>query len=249
MKSPINPYLQRIASIVGEQDTSRAVQAFIGNRRGAKESLDALARKLGVSRIIEEKLPFEGGLFQLADRELVIKLNAESSFVRKRFTLAHEIGHLLLKTVPAFRSTRRTDEALERTCDLIAAELLMPTAEASEFVRGLGSPSPDKLRNIAWKYAVSIQTAALRVHHDFRLWQCSIGLWDVSPRIKTLWFTGRRKWDDVQPDLASLELALGSSSSVQTEDSWRRGEFTERVWLNLLGIGNSRVLGLVDYVN
>ncbi len=249
MKSSPNPYLKRIASLVGVKDPRYVLQVFVDAHRTAGDPLDVLARKLGVSRIVEHRLPFEGGLFQLPDGELVIKLNSESSFVRRRFTLAHEIGHLLLKTVPAFRSTRRTDEALERTCDLIAAELLMPTAEASEFVRGLGSPSPDKLRNIAWKYAVSIQTAALRVHHDFRLWQCSIGLWDVSSRIKTLWFTGRRKWDDVQPDLASLELALGSSSSVQTEDSWRRGEFTERVWLNLLGIGNSRVLGLVDYVN
>src|SRR5713101_499334 len=249
MKSPINPYLQRIASIVGEQDTSRALQAFIGNRRGARESLDALACKLGVSRIIEEKLPFEGGLFQLADRELVIKLNSESSFVRKRFTLAHEIGHLLLKTVPALRSTRRTDQALERTCDLVAAELLMPTAEAVDFVRGLGPPAPETLRVIASKYEVSLRTAAIRVHEDFKLWKTSIGFWELRPRTRTVWFVGPRRWDMTEPDSYSLELALSASKTVRTSELWRRGVFTDPVWLDLLHIGSSRVLGLVAFVN
>lgn len=249
MKSRVNSYLARIASLVGEQDAHRALQVFVGAQRTGNESLDALARKLGVSRIIEQKLPFEGGLFQLAGGELVIKLNAESSFVRKRFTLAHEIGHLLLKTVPAFRSTRRTHAALEGTCDLIAAELLMPTAEAADFVRGLGSPSPEKLRGIASKYAVSMQTAALRVHDDFKLWKCSIGMWERLQETRTVWFVSHRRWDAIEPDSCSLELALASNSSVLTNDLWRRGMFTDPVWLKLLGIGNSRVLGLVDFVS
>lgn len=249
MKPLINLYLKRIASLVGEKDANRALKVFVDAHRTANESLDALAHKLSVSRIVEQRLPFEGGLFQLADGELVIKLNAESSFVRKRFTLAHEIAHLLLKTVPAFRSTRRTDEALERTCDLIAAELLMPTTEAADFVRGLGRPSPEKLRDIASKYAVSTQTAALRVLYDFKLWKCCIGMWEVSPKIRTVWFAGCRRWDDVKPDLNCLELALSSKTPVQINDLWPRGAFTERVWLNLLGTQNNRVLGVVNFVN
>src|SRR5713226_7321188 len=137
MKFPGNRYLKRIALLVGQQDERRALQLFVAAQRVANESLDDLARKLGVSRIIEQRLPFEGGLFQLADGELVIKLNAESSFVRKRFTLAHEIAHLLLNTVPAHRSANRTDQALERTCDLIAAELLMPAKDTTGFIQGL----------------------------------------------------------------------------------------------------------------
>ncbi len=249
MNSPSNPYLKRIASLVGEREAGRALQAFVSARRSAAESLDALARKLGVNRIIEEKLPFEGGLFQLADGELVIKLNAQSSFVRKRFTLAHEIGHLLLGTIPGHRGSCRRDLALERACDSIAAELLMPAGEAVAFVRSLGSPSPAKLREIASKYSVSLQTAAIRVHDVFQLWKCCVGMWERLPKVKTIWFVGGRRWDATEPDSYSLELALASDSSVRTNELWPRGVFTDPVWLNLLKTGDGRVFGLVDFVN
>lgn len=248
MKQLANPYLKRIASLVGEKDPSHAVEVFVRTHRSACASLEAMARKFGVSRIIEQKLPFEGGLFRLSDGELVIKLNVQSSFVRKRFTLAHEIGHLLLKTVPAFRSTRRTDAALERTCDLIAAELLMPTMETSDFVRCLGQPSPEKLRDIASNYGVSLQTAAIRVHDGLGLWKCSIGMWERSPMIRTAWFVGRHGRDAVEPDSCCLDLALASNRSILASDLWRRGGYTEPVRLNLFGMGSSRVLGLVNFV-
>jgi hypothetical protein len=249
VKPPPNPYLGRIGSLVGEKDPSRAVPVFVGAYRAPGESLDSLARSLGVSRITEQRLPFEGGLFQLPGGELVIKLNSESSFVRKRFTLAHELGHLLLKTVPAFRSTCRTDAALERACDKIAAELLMPSEDAIAFIRGLGQPSPEKLKIISARYAVSSQTAAIRVHADFRLWKCFIGYWERHPQIKTVWFVGQRRWDRVEPDSYSLDLALSSKIPVQSKELWQRGPFTDPVWLNLLRDENGRVLGLVGFLN
>jgi len=235
--------------LIGEKDAGLALQFFVGNHRVAGESLDALARKLGVSRIVEQRLAFEGGLFKLPDGELVIKLNSESSFVRKRFTLAHEIAHLLLDTVPAHRSTNRTDKALERACDTVAAELLMPSKEATDFICGLGLPSPEKLQAIASRYNVSLQTAALRVHYDLKLWKCCMGTWSITPKPRTLWFVGLRRWDDVQPDPSLLARAATSDASIKIKDLWRRGEFTEQVWLNLLGIGSGRVFGLVDFVS
>ncbi len=84
MKSSPNPYLKRIASLVGVKDPRYVLQVFVDAHRTAGDPLDVLARKLGVSRIVEHRLPFEGGLFQLPDGELVIKLNSESSFVRRR---------------------------------------------------------------------------------------------------------------------------------------------------------------------
>jgi len=125
----------------------------------------------------------------------------------------------------------------------------MPTAEATEFVRALGSPCPEKLAKVASKYSVSIQTAAIRLHDAFRLWKCCIAMWELSPAVRTLWFVGPRKWDDVRPDVGSLELALGSSTSIQIRDSWQRGAIVDPVLLNLLGKANRRVLGLVNFVN
>jgi Zn-dependent peptidase ImmA (M78 family) len=249
MKPQVNPYLRRIAGLVSEKNRRQPVQAFVAAHRSASESLDALARKLGVSRITEERLPFEGGLFELPDGELVVKLNSESSLVRKRFTLAHELAHLLLETVPAFRGRGQADIALERTCDMIAAELLIPSEDATAFVRSLGRPSPEKLQIIASKYVVSLYAAAIRVHSDFDLWKCYIGCWECHPQIKTAWFVGRRRWDKVEPDSYSLDLALSSDAPVRSKELWQRGPHADPVWLNLLRIGDKRVLGLIDFVN
>lgn len=249
MKRQTNPYLGRITSLTGICDINRALETFVRSHRSEGESLESLARKLGVSRIAEERLPFDGGLFRLRDGELVIKRNVDSSFVRKRFTLAHEIAHLLLNTVPAHRNGSYADEDLERTCDLVAAELLMPTTETTNFIRALGSPSPEGLKGIASRYTVSLQTAAIRLYGGLKLWKCGIGMWSVSPKIKTLWFVGPKRWDRVQPDASLLERALSSDTSFKTKDLWRRGEVTEPVWLNLLGVAGTRAIGLVHFVN
>lgn len=244
-----NPYLKRIASLTGEKDPSRVFQAFVRVHRTESESLDELARKFGVSRIIKQRLPFEGGLFRLPDGELVIKLNSESSFVRRQFTLAHEIAHLLLDTVPAHRSANRADVHLERSCDLIAAELLMPTQETSDFIYGLGAPSPENLKAIASRYTVSLQTAAIRVYSGLKLWKCGIGMWSISSKMKTLWFVGPKRWDNVLPAPSLLERAVSSNESFRATDLWRRREVSENVLLDLLGIGSTNAIGLVHFVN
>jgi hypothetical protein len=250
-----NIYLKRIAALSGEEDPNSAIKLFVAPHRKADEPLDVLACKLGVSRIIEQRMPFEGGLFQLPDGELVIKLNSENSYVRKRFTLAHEIGHLLLNSVPALKSSNRTDESLERACDLIAAELLMPMDEIVPFVEKLGGPSPEKLKIIASRFAVSLRAAAIRVHSGLKLWKCYIGFWERRELVRTVWFVGRKRWDTAIPDSYSLDLAVDSGKSVQASELWTRDGFSDPVRLYLLSMGVSKTpesqqfLGLVNFLN
>jgi len=244
-----NPHLKKIARLVGVQDARRAVQVLVRDKLSGGTSLEDLAHGLGVSEIVEETLSFEGGLFDVPGRGLLIKLNSASLPSRRRFTLAHEIGHLLLGTVPGLRSNCGGDAELERACDSIAAELLMPTDEATNFIKSLGRPSPEKLKTIAARYAVSLQAAAIRIHGDFGIWKCCVGFWERHPQIKTLWFVGRRRWDRPEPDSYSLDLALSSDTAVESQEIWQRGPIAERVWLNLKRDDKGRVLGLVDFVH
>jgi hypothetical protein len=231
-------------------DVTADIASFVGAHRRDGEPLQAMALRLGISRIVEEPLPFEGGVFQLSDGGRVIKINATSPRARKRFTLAHEIGHLLLGE-PGLRSSCGHNDMLERKCDAIASELLMPTDEAVPFIKNLGEPSPEKLRAIASHFDVSLQAAAFRVHRDLGLWKCFIGCWQRHPQIKSDWFVGyRRRWDRAEPDESSLDRALASEGPVQSKEFWYRGGQPEPVWLNLLRLGHSgRVLGLVGFVN
>lgn len=231
-------------------NTAADVARFAGPRRRIDEPLEAMALRLGVAKIIEEPLSFEGGLFQLSSGERIIKINGTSPRVRKRFTLAHEIAHLLLGK-PGLRSACGHNDALERKCDAIASELLMPMDEAVPFVKSLGKPSPQSLRAIATRFDVSLQAAAYRVHRDLGLWKCFIGCWQRHPKIKTEWFVGySRRWERAHPDEYSLDLALSSEGPVQSKELWQRGPQAEPVWLNLVRLGTGgRVLGIVSFVS
>lgn len=193
-------------------------------------------------------MAFEGGVFRLANGELVIKLNAASPPSRKKFTLAHEIGHLMLGK-PGLRSSCGEDPDLEKACDSIAAELLMPFEDIKAFARSLGAPSPEKLKIVASRYAVSLHAAAVRLHIGLQLWKCFIACWARYPHVKTEWFVGRRVWDRTDPELSSLDLALSSTTPVESKEYWYRCSSAQPVWLKLLRISNDRVLGLIGFVS
>ncbi len=227
-----------------------SIACLVAAQRCPGETLDAMALRLGVSRIVEERLTFEGGVFRLPNDELIIKLNATSSRTRKRFTLAHEIGHLLLGK-PGLRSSCGRDRELERKCDAIASEVLMPTEETVAYIKSLGKPSPEKVKVVASRFEVSLEVAARRIHQDLGLWKCFIGCWRCRPTVTTEWFVGHSwRWVKTEPDAYSLDLAMSSSGPVQSQEIWQRGVHSERVWLKLLHLGKGdRVLGLVGFLN
>lgn len=247
MNDSQNPYLRRVAHSLGlsDQNAQRAVEVFVRQKSEGSESLEALALNLGIARIEETKLPYDGGIFRDRGGRLVIKINSYSPPSRRRFTLAHEIAHLLLGTVPGLRSTCKEDPALERACDCVAAELLMPTESATALIRTLGPPSPENLETIATSFGVSLYAAAIRVHYDFRLWRCCIGSWERKTEIRKVWFVGRTRWEMVEPDTDSFDLALRSQGSISTSILWGFGSLTE-IWINLLRVGKNRVVGLLD---
>ncbi len=105
--------------------------------REAPVPVDKLAAELGAEISVQ---PLEGDvsgmLFRSNDR-VVIGVNATESSVRRRFTIAHELGHLRLHTGRQLivdklvRVNLRTQatvpgEEEEREANAFAAELLMP---------------------------------------------------------------------------------------------------------------------------
>jgi len=71
---------------------------------------------------------FADGRIDRAGPSIVVRIRADRSVVRQRFTLAHEIGHLLLHELRArqgldFAFPKSNDEV---TCDAFAAALLLP---------------------------------------------------------------------------------------------------------------------------
>lgn len=90
--------------------------------------VDAIARRLGtIVHYVES--PGWSGAVSSSDVRAEIWINQDESRVRQRFTLAHEIGHLLLHPLQvAYRDTSFTNvtNPNERQANQFAAELLMP---------------------------------------------------------------------------------------------------------------------------
>lgn len=87
----------------------------------------------------------------------IVRLGSAPSFGRERFTLAHEIGHLVL----AHYGEERTDE--ERWCDRFAGATLLP----GDWVRGHFAsrrPGFDALRSVSAKADVTYNAAAIALN-------------------------------------------------------------------------------------
>jgi Zn-dependent peptidase ImmA (M78 family) len=245
MASKRNKYLDRICEFVGVVDPARAIQALVERYQEAGRGVRSVAASLGVARIVEEPMSVDGAVLVDGEHGLTIKINSRCGAERRKFTLAHEVAHLLLSEVVHGQAPCRRGRPLEDACDAIAAELLMPAEEAVPFVKRQGESSPEKLRLIAEAFGVSLHVAALRVHEDFKLWRRSIGLWHFQGSARELWFVGKRRWRTTRPPFRAFEDALMSSTAIEARESfWEEGS-VKPVCIELLSLGNQHLLGLV----
>ena len=126
--------------------------------------LEALAASFGVTDIVLAPL-VEDGRVIWRDEGPCIELRADRPYGRMRFTLAHELAHVLVRGRDAVGEVARrtfdtaTDE--EELCDAIAAALLLPR----DWVLKVGSrPSTlSRLRFLSNRAGVSLSAAAVRL--------------------------------------------------------------------------------------
>lgn len=140
-----------------------------------------IARRSG-ARLAVESLDgdLSGFLYRDADQR-VIGVNTQHAPVRQNFTVAHELGHLLLHDQEqlhldrAFSTLRLRDplssegvDEAEKEANLFAAELLMPP----EFLRAdlagqdaLDLYDEDLIPQLAERYKVSVQALTFRLQY------------------------------------------------------------------------------------
>jgi Zn-dependent peptidase ImmA (M78 family) len=243
MRNRTNRWLKRVEKAVGESDREAGIQALVNRFRPVNESLETLAEQLGIERITFEPLPFDGGVYEQNGRR-IIKINSLAPAIRQRFTLAHELGHLILERSVKGSASCEGDDGLERACNCVAVELLMPAEEARKIGNDVGQQSPEKLGPIANHFRVSLQTAAQRLH-DLKVWNWGIGMWNCESVARQKWFVGVRPWRTDTPSLAAIGLALESRAPVCTTEYILHGERTEPVAVKAYHIGKKFVVAVV----
>lgn len=123
--------------------------------------------------------PFDGelsGMLLRRGKKALIGINQKHHITRQRFSIAHEIGHLLLHRSESFHlderdpirfrnalsSTGEDDDEIE--ANQFAAELLMPARflerDIQEFA---GRDAEQATKQLAEKYEVSVQAMAIRL--------------------------------------------------------------------------------------
>jgi Zn-dependent peptidase ImmA (M78 family) len=142
-----------------------ASQARLFAKKNFPNAPEELAKQLGV---IVRDSPLEGcdGWCLTNGEKAIIRINRNLPKVRRRFTLAHELGHLILG-IPAvvgetFEDMVRSDSAEETRVNNLASDLLLPTDRVKSLL-----PSPPvvarDLKKLATIAQVSELAAAIRV--------------------------------------------------------------------------------------
>lgn len=97
---------------------------------GVPVDVHAIARLAG-TQVIEEPLSGFSGSFFCENGMPTIRVNSSESILRRRFTVAHELGHYVLRHEGGYRDGPDTFsvgavDRKERDANLFASELLMP---------------------------------------------------------------------------------------------------------------------------
>ena len=137
-------------------------------------NVNKLAKKLGVGVEPSDFNDEVSGLFVIKDDKPFIAYNINQSKKRRRFTIAHELGHFILhsknkslfvdknKSVMYRNSESSTGELLkEREANAFAAALLMPIPLILSEIEGLDGD--DIIERLASKFNVSTQAMSFRL--------------------------------------------------------------------------------------
>ncbi len=136
--------------------------------------IEDLARSVNIIDILEmETEEFEGGLTTDPDKQKgIILYKAGTKGGRRRFTIAHEIGHFLIpshkgdqRCTKKNMSERRTETLVQRQeaeANRFAAGMLMPKPWFVSHMRELGDADVEHVKTLARRYGTSVEATVAR---------------------------------------------------------------------------------------
>lgn len=134
----------------GPAEVARRCRAAWRVPTGPVDSMTSLLERLGVVVVVRD-LPSasqDAVSSWPADRPPVMLVNTGLPGDRQRFTLAHELGHLVMHLLPG--------DDQEREANRFAAELLVPGDEIEPALRGLTTRDLRRLMELKARWGVSI---------------------------------------------------------------------------------------------
>jgi hypothetical protein len=133
--------------------------------------LGRLGALRGVTDIVKKDLAYDGIISGTAQGSYVIQVNSQQPESRRRFTIAHELGHTFFFDLDSGIRERVRDGNLDQVsrsdpeellCNHAAAEILMPRQQFGELIRKTG-PGSEVLVRLAKTFGVSVQASTRRL--------------------------------------------------------------------------------------
>jgi Zn-dependent peptidase ImmA (M78 family) len=211
--------------------------------------VERIASALGVNAIIGASL-FEDGRLERRGGQTVIYVRSDSPASRRRFTIAHELGHLLLaEPAGPLVAQRLLRGGAERFCDRFAASLLLPAA----WVRSRYGDGPQTLRlvrSLANQAEVSLSAALIRLHElagwtrSLLRWQRDGDAWRYIEDVALPWALRGQVRSAPQTSLRLNEFLLTTESTVLLPVTVKGRTVDVPAQLAVAGTG---ALALVDF--
>jgi hypothetical protein len=207
-------------------------------RLPARVDLSALAQDLKLSIVEADADSFDGALLcsrnRLSGRILVKRSMREEG--RKRFTVAHEIGHFILhreRQISCLPSDiarwENAGENPERQADNFASELQLPSHELLKQI-GDGSPSFQLIGSLADFFGTSL-TATARKYCEVAPQECAV-VWSVDGTIRWMHPAGRfRHWIGTGREIMDQTLARQMLDGQQLASSGMQ-EVPAEAWIS-----------------
>ena len=128
---------------------------------------DAIEERLGVDILVENHVgdPLSGAA--ITDRQFpLIFVNARHPTPRSLFTLAHELGHLLIghDSSIALDGDLSGSDQTERQANAFAAAFLMPANEVDRYIKQYGRTA-ESLARMVYDFGVSFESLIFRLHN------------------------------------------------------------------------------------
>lgn len=219
-----NDLRMKLADIGSPEGLAECIIAHYPDIKG-EVPLARVAEDLGITEVIGQATgSFEGILVTNNAKSMgSIAYNANSRIERRRFTIAHELGHFLLpfhgenaQCAKADMSVVKGKEARqqrEAEANRFAASLLMPKSLFGRDVGLIRSPEVSQIVTLAERYKVGKEAAARR-YTEFCNQPCAI----VFSRNGTVRYAPRKQ------DFPFIEIAKGQPLPAKSISAKGRGE-------------------------
>ena len=196
--------------------------------------LNALCDRLNVTAVVDDdSIPVVGEL-RRENGAFRILCSAGQSTTRRRFTIAHELGHVLFET--SGPRPPRVGADLERLCDMLAAEILMPKA-IFEATLERSSIDGSVVRRLALTFQTSLTATVLRCAE---LRPISVAYID---RGRKRWSRGQAKASDYRLRQLLKHLIDGEpGDDIVVVERDGLGEFYRGEWIRTTGDRSGLVL-------